>query len=129
MMRRSKAAALAAALAIAPAGLATGTALAAPAKFPTGLTIGYSKKSGGSFAGKASSKNRACLANRPVTVYLKRSGGDKAVGTDKTSSSGAWQIHSSKPTPGYYYASTPTMTLGGGQGVCDSAKSATTRAS
>jgi hypothetical protein len=62
---------------------------------------------GSEFKGKVSSSQKACRANRRVTLFKEPYAGegneDEAVGTDKTNASGAWSMQGSF-IAGLYYA-------------------------
>lgn len=94
---------LAAAVA-ATALFALGTASATKSAKST-VTIGSGN--GSEFKGKVSSPQKACRANRKVTLYKKpysyEEGQVEAVGTDKTDASGSWTIEGAF-IAGLYYA-------------------------
>ena len=69
-------------------------ASASATTFGTRLTIGI-MKGGRGFGGTAKSSSSSCVANRQVTLQRRKVGQDKYkdIGTDKTSSSGSWVVH------------------------------------
>jgi hypothetical protein len=90
---------------------------------PRSLSIGYHHKR--LFKGKLSSPEHACAAGQKVTVYRKRSGPDKKIGTDTTSSTGAYKV-GERDAKGTYYASV-SQHEESGLGICEAAKSKTVR--
>jgi hypothetical protein len=74
-------------------------------------TVMITSGNGSEFKGKVSSSQKACRANRKVTLFKEPYAGegdeDEAVGTDKTNSSGAWSIDGSF-IAGLYYARVAT---------------------
>ncbi|MFN8112278.1 MAG: hypothetical protein U0R51_03670 [Solirubrobacterales bacterium] len=114
-------------LAAAALALTGGGAVAyAGAGYPTKLTIGYSKSSGG-FAGNLNS-HAGCVDGRKVVVYRKQGGSDQAVGGDKVKPNGKWAVTPGKVKAGDYYAETAAVTLKNG-GKCASAKTPATHVS
>jgi hypothetical protein len=90
--------------------LVTATALliAAPAvaTVPTvKSTVSITSGEGTGFTGKVASARKQCRDDRKVTLFMKPYGGsaDVAVGSDRTSPSGAWTIEGSF-VAGIYYA-------------------------
>lgn len=93
--------------------LSGGGAIAyAGAGYPTKLTMGYSKSSGG-FGGNLSSHS-GCVDGRKVVVYRKQGGNDPAIGGDKTKPNGKWAVTPGNVKSGDYYAKTAAVTLKGG---------------
>lgn len=84
--------------------------------FPTELTI---KGPNGDFSGKIKSDNPECESGRKVTVFKKKSGDDKKVGSD-TADSGKWSTGNSGEKKGKFYAK-----VGADFGACAKAKSKT----
>jgi hypothetical protein len=70
-------------------------------------TVTIASGNGSEFKGKVSSPQKACRANRKVTLFKKpysyEEGDDEPVGTDKTDASGAWAMQGSF-IAGLYYA-------------------------
>jgi len=70
-------------------------------------TVTISSGNGNEFKGKVSSAQKACRANRKVTLYKKpysyEEGEVEAVGTDKTDAAGNWTIEGAF-IAGLYYA-------------------------
>jgi hypothetical protein len=70
-------------------------------------TVTITSGNGSEFKGKVSSPQKACRANRKVTLFKEPYAGegdeDEAVGTDKTNASGAWAMQGSF-IAGLYYA-------------------------
>jgi hypothetical protein len=98
----------------------------AGAGYPTKLTIGYSRSSGG-FDGRLNS-HAGCVDGRKVVVYRKQGGSDPAVGSDKAKPNGRWGVTPGKVKAGDYYAKTAAVTLKGGA-KCASAKTPATHVS
>jgi hypothetical protein len=86
------------------------------------LTIDFSKKKGGFFGKLKAPDLAACAAGQSVKVYKQVSGPDKKLGTDKTSSKGAYLVKA-KGKPGKYYAKAGQSTADGD--TCLAAKSET----
>ncbi len=105
---------------------AGGVALGGP-KYPTKLSIGYSRSSGGLFAGDLKS-HKGCVGGRKVVVYRKKRGHDRAVGNDAAAPNGSWRVAARKPKAGDYYAKTKGSRLKDGA-KCAAAKSAATHVS
>lgn len=70
-------------------------------------TVTISSGNGNEFKGKVSSSQKACRANRKVTLFKKpyayEEGAAEAVGTDRTNASGNWSIQGAF-IAGLYYA-------------------------
>ena len=105
-----------------------GVALAVTS-FDTSLTISFSRASGGQFSGRVKSPKHACIVDRKVTVYRKRSGRDPAVGSDRSNAKGRWRVNPARVAAGNYYAKTAAIQLQSGAGRCSAARSVTTHAS
>jgi len=105
---------------------AGGIAFGGP-KFPSKLSIGYSRSSGGYFAGDLKS-HRGCVDGRKVVVYRKKRGHDPAVGNDTAAPNGTWRVAARRPKAGDYYAKAKGARLKRG-GRCGAAKSASTHVS
>lgn len=91
------------ALAMATASLIAAPALATVPTVKSTVTITSGEGTG--FTGKVTSARKQCRDDRKVTLYMKPYDGsaDIAVGSDKTSPSGAWTIEGSF-VAGIYYA-------------------------
>lgn len=85
-------------LVLASAGPALGGA-----DYPSRISIGYSRASGGQFTGNVQSR-AVCADRRNVVVYRKQAGRDASVGRVKTSARGRWNLRTGKPRRGDYYA-------------------------
>jgi hypothetical protein len=74
-------------------------------------TVTITSGNGNEFKGKVSSSQKACRANRKVTLFKEPYAGegdeDEAVGTDKTNASGAWAMQGMF-IAGLYYARVAT---------------------
>ena len=122
-MRRLAALIAAGTLALSSAG----GAAAQGASFKTSLTVNFNKGSG-SFSGTVKSSKPACMRQRKVSVYRKRSGADQKVGSDSSSASGSWRVKvAGRPRRGDYYAKTKPATLS--SGTCQAARSVVTHVS
>ena len=122
-MKRKATAGLAAGL----LALSGGGAIAhAGAGYPTKLTMGYSKGSGG-FTGNLDSHS-GCVDGRKVVVYRKRGGNDPAIGGDRAKPNGRWGVTPGNLKSGDYYAKTAAVTLRSGS-KCASAKTPATHVS
>jgi hypothetical protein len=97
--------ALVLAAAVAATALFAGSAAGAVKTVKSTVTI--ASGNGSEFKGRVSSSQKACRANRKVTLfkepYAGEGGEDEAVGTDRTSASGAWSVQGSF-IAGLYYA-------------------------
>jgi hypothetical protein len=97
--------ALALLVAVAVTALFAGSAAGAVRTVKSTVTI--TSGNGSEFKGKVSSPQKACRANRKVTLFKEPYAGegdeDEAVGTDKTNASGAWSMQGSF-IAGLYYA-------------------------
>lgn len=110
--------------------LCMGGAAVGASTFDTRLTISFSRASGGQFSGEVKSPKHACFAGREVTVYRKRQGRDRAIGSDASNRSGTWKLNpAGQVRAGDYYAKAPSLRLRSGVGTCARAKSITTHAS
>ncbi len=85
-------------------------------KYPTEVTI---KGPNGDFSGKVKSDAAQCKENRKVTVFKKRAGDDKKLGSDTSESNGAWSTGNSGENKGKFYAKAKAVD------VCEAGKSET----
>jgi hypothetical protein len=70
------------------------------------LSISYREKTE-TFSGRITSGDSECEEAETVELYLEKSGGDKRVGTDETSSKGKWTFTKNAKKGKHYYASAP----------------------
>jgi hypothetical protein len=74
--------------------------------------VSITSGNGSEFKGKVSSPQKACRANRKVTLFKEPYAGegdeDEAVGTDRTNASGAWAMQGMF-IAGLYYARVATV--------------------
>ena len=104
-----------------------GVAAAQSTTFKTSLTINFNKGSD-SFSGSVKSPKSACIRQRKVSVYRKRSGSDQKIGADSSSSSGRWRVKvGGNARRGDYYAKTKRAMLS--SGTCQAARSVVTHVS
>jgi hypothetical protein len=87
--------------------------------------ITYKRRRHG-FTGKVSSSKHACVAAQKVTVFRKRRGPDRKIGSDVTSSTGVYFVHF-ETSKGRYYAQVPRQ-MRSGVGFCGPATSSAIRA-
>ncbi|MDX6586568.1 MAG: hypothetical protein QOI31_1041 [Solirubrobacterales bacterium] len=86
-------------------------------KYPTEVTI---KGPNGDFSGKVKSDADPCKVDRKVTVFKKRSGDDKKIGSDTSEPNGAWSTGNSGENNGKFYAKAKAE-----GDVCEAGKSET----
>ena len=104
-----------------------GVAAAQSTTFKTSLTINFNKGSD-SFSGSVKSPKSACMRQRKVSVYRKRSGSDQKIGADSSSASGRWRVKvGGRARRGDYYAKTKRAMLS--SGTCQAARSVVTHVS
>ena len=110
--------------AIAAVAITCAAVVASPASAATGSTthLTLEVKGANAFSGKVTSTSDSCVAGRKVILFRKRSGHDKNLGSDKTSSSGAWKVKRTVKS-GNYYAKVTKVTVG--NVICASAKTNT----
>ena len=70
------------------------------------------------FTGKVTSADKRCRVGRTVKLFREIGGPDKLVGTDRTSSSGRWEIHGSF-LAAKYHAEVARMTFHTGSGTIE----------
>ena len=105
-----------------------GVAAAQSTSFKTSLTINFSNSGSDSFSGRVKSPKSACIRQRKVSVYRKRSGSDQKIGADSSSASGRWRVKvGGNARRGDYYAKTKRATLS--SGTCQAARSVVTHVS
>lgn len=107
--------------------LGSGDIATAGTNYPTQLSMGYSRASGGSFGGNVRSSNK-CRSGRRVAVYRVSPGADPSIGSTTSSANGSWGMVTGKPRRGDYYAKTSSRNAGTGV-RCAGASSATTHVS
>lgn len=98
--------------------------IAGPAAATTGSTthLTMEVKTAKAFQGKVTSTSGNCVSGRKVILFRKRSGGQKKLGSDKTSSSGSWKVKRTVKN-GNYFAKVTKVTVGGV--ICAAAKTNT----
>jgi hypothetical protein len=109
-------------IAPAAAGLALasgGVAIAQGVPIDTQLTIKSGKSA---FSGKVKSAEPECVASRSVSVFRKKNGKDKKVGTDSSNANGKWKVGAGGAKAGKYYAKAKQATDSAGD-ICLAAKS------
>jgi hypothetical protein len=67
------------------------------------------------FHGTVSSERDACEPKRKVTVLRKKPGDDRAIGSDKSNATGAWEVEVAAAKDGDYYARVKRRNIGEGQ--------------
>jgi hypothetical protein len=99
-------------LALVTVGAASLFAASAGAVKTVKSTVTITSGEGSEFRGKVSSPDRECRGDRKVTLFMKPYGGgaDVAVGSDRTSGSGAWSMEGSF-LAGVYYARVASAVL------------------
>jgi hypothetical protein len=95
------------------------------ARFATSSSFGWSPVSPAAFLGEISSPHGACLPGRLVKVLKQRSGDDRLVGSDRSSSTGQWIVEGN--ANGRYYATIRSREVGRGghEHVCRAYRSST----
>lgn len=78
------------------------------------------------FKGKVRSEDPECLGDRRVTVFKKRPGKDKKVGSDFTNNRGKWKVDK-RQANGRYYARVAAKQLSGYYGPGDKCARARSR--
>ena len=98
-------------LGLAPAGASAGQEI-----YPTFFT--KFKFESGKFSGKIDSSKGSCVKDRKITLYRKKNGDRKSIGSDKTNNKGKFSIGTGgNPKDGKYFAQAKEAGTGNG-GTC-----------
>jgi hypothetical protein len=106
--------------------VASATAVSAHnASFDSTVSIDYDRPN---FVGKVSSERDRCERNRTVSVFKKREGSDRLIGTDETNDNGSYSI-TKAGARGRFYAQVAREIFGGygHSHVCEADTSGTIR--
>jgi hypothetical protein len=82
---------------------------------PTSSSFGFVQNPDGALGQiNFNSGPRACRQGRTVKLFLKRSGSDRLVGSDRSDSAGQWEVDHNLQDGKKYYAKTARKDIGGG---------------
>jgi hypothetical protein len=111
---------------IVPLLVASATVVSAHnASFDSTVSIDYDRPN---FVGKVSSERDRCERNRTVSVFKKREGSDRLIGTDETDDNGSYSV-TKAGARGRFYAQVDREVFGGygHRHVCEADTSGTIR--